>query len=80
MTSKEANALSNGSKAECKKSATIGKLMDISCRIGEKADFAKMDDYCNNSFSSVHNSAFCVSIAKMLVMMAIIEIMVGIQK
>lgn len=41
MTSKEAKVLSDETKAECKKTATIGRLIDISCRIGEKADSAK---------------------------------------
>lgn len=41
MTSKEAKTLSDEAKVECKKTATIGKLIDISCHIGEKADSAK---------------------------------------
>lgn len=41
VTSNEAKALSDESKVVCKKSATISKLIDISCRIGEKADSAK---------------------------------------
>lgn len=41
MTSQEAQALSEECKVDCKKSATIGKVIDISCRAGEDAESAK---------------------------------------
>lgn len=41
MTNKEAKALSGESLVECRKSATISKLIDISCRTGDIAESAK---------------------------------------
>ena len=40
-TNQEAKALSEECKVDCKKSTTIGKLIDISCRAGDEAESAK---------------------------------------
>lgn len=41
MTNKEAKALSEECKVDCKKSATINKVIEISCIAGEDAESAK---------------------------------------
>ncbi len=41
MTRQEAKTLSEECGVECKKSTTISKLIEISCRVGDKAESAK---------------------------------------